>query len=783
MKSAKKFCAFAAMAAAVVFAYNAAAENTVVDWSSVSGDVVNKTYTVPAGTTVVVGDGDIAEVMTLTKVIFSSADSVMKFTTSTFPSGVAFQGPGTALFSKKIELSSNVTLKRTLGGGDENSFVKFVFEDGIDNATPETTKYLTTNPSTFTNATIVLHGQVATNVNMSTGGSMRWNGRFSLEEDFSLEAKTTLYIGRSGHGVIRQRGGVVEPPGVGEDVTYLGNDGGVGAYLLEGGTWYASHNYFIPRGAYTYLRQTGGRFITHRFQSDSPANGVRHDYVFGGNGTAEVIGRATFSAHALFAFTDSTEFIGRYGTDQYLWNLANCKDSIWAFNGGVAQFAFIPRYNTDAGNSWSAPTNSFWAFNGGMRATKQGDYDGGAKNATFSQCLFGFSPKVRVYENGGGLMSRTGREYFLSYIRFYEPEGNVVKSIELSDELRNRVWQVPPSVEIYDEGGTGTNAAAVVDYDFDTGKITNITVMCKGENYSSSANVKANLRYKAGDENRLLETPLVCNVGPEQGGNFAFAATNMGARFWLCAYTNYMHGALVIDMDQEGVIDHTIDTVSDTDFYNSLRLDDMGYNYGTQPHFPNCTNFILKSGLGFLPRMYGWNHSRIWPNCWRAELYGGHLSGGSLRMREIVLGGEVWLCTRYLANTNTYFGELRTTNDDNDKTPGTMIIDAAYGTSVVKYGHVDFLVNYNNTSQKSSITVKNWEAIPKRRGWTTLLDLSETTVNGWARSGKVAVPDIAYPEGSEGELLIKWEMNPSDNTKPYKLLARRVVNGTMLIFR
>jgi hypothetical protein len=115
-----------------------------------------------------------------------------------------------------------------------------------------------------------------------------------------------------------------------------------------------------------------------------------------------------------------------------------------------------------------------------------------------------------------------------------------------------------------------------------------------------------------------------------------------------------MHGALVIDMDREGLFDHKSDLAAGAEFYNSLRLDDMGVNYGTQPHFPNCTNFILKSGLGFLQKMWGWNHDRIFPNCWRAEIYGGHLSGGSLRMREIVLGGEVWLCTRYMANTNTY---------------------------------------------------------------------------------------------------------------------------------
>ena len=782
MKNAKKFSAFAAMAEAVVFAYSAAAENTVVDWSSVSGDVSGGTYTVPAATTVVVGDGDIAEVMTLTKVIFSSADSVMKFTTSTFPSGVAFQGPGAAVFAKKIVLTESVAMKRTLGDGDENRFVNFVFEDGVSNAAPASTRYITTNPGNFLNATVRLHGQVSTNVNMEAGGYARWNGRFDLGADFSFEAKTRVHVGYGAMGVMRQRGGTVDSPGDGEDVVFLGEgDNGVGVYLLEGGTYYGSHNYFIPRGAYTYLRQTGGQFKTSRFQSENRSNGVRHDYVFGGNGTAEIFGRASHYAYALYAFTDSVEFIGCYGSDPYMWNLAHNKESIWAFNGGVAEFAFIPQYSTDAGNQWSTPTNNFWAFNGGIHATRTG-YDGGGKNNTFARSLFGEAPEIRIYENGGGIMSRTSREYFLSCIRFYEPEGNVVKSIELSDELRDKVFQVPPSVEIYeDEGGTGTNAAAVVDYDFDTGKITNISVMCKGEKYG--ATTKANLRYKAGTANRLLTTPLNVVIGPEQGGDFTFAATNRGARIWLCAYTNYMHGALVIDMDRYGVIDHKSDTTSGADMYNSLRLDDYGASYGTQPHFPNCTNFILKSGLGHLPKMYGWNHGRIWPNCWRAEIYGGHLAGGSLRMKEIVLGGEVWLCSRYLAYTNDYFGELRTTYDDNDKTPGTMIVDAAYGTSVVKYGHVDFLVNYNNTSEKSKITVKNWESIPKRRGWTTLLDLSGTVVNRWPRNGRNDVPDIVYPEGSEGELLIKWEMNPSDETKPYRLLARRVVNGTMLIFR
>ena len=84
----------------------------------------------------------------------------------------------------------------------------------------------------------------------------------------------------------------------------------------------------------------------------------------------------------------------------------------------------------------------------------------------------------------------------------------------------------------------------------------------------------------------------------------------------------------------------------------------------------------------------------------------------------------------------------------------------------------------------SVVTVKNWECIPKSRTWTTILDLTDNVVvNAPHGTRTYCTPDIVYPEGAEGKLMIRWMMNPSDDTKPYKLLARRVVNGTMLIFR
>ena len=807
MAKMKNVCAFAAVAAAVLCAF-AAKANTEVDWSSVSGDVESGIYTVPADTTVNVGDGDIAAVKALSKVIFSNANSVMRFNTATYPSGVAFQGPGTALFAKKIELTGSVTVKRTLGEGDEDNLVKFVFEDGVTNAA-SAVRYLNTNPfATFTNATIVFNGQISTNVNMEIGAYRRWNGRFDLCENFSFESRTQVDVGRGGFGVVRQRGGTVEPPGL--DSAYLGDGSGVGTYLLEGGTYYASHDHFYPVGIYTHLRQTGGRFITSRFQTSNPDNGVRHDFVFGGDGYAEIGGRASHMAYALYAFTDSVNFYGHWGTDLIFYNLSKNKESIWAHNGGVAEYSFSKGYSTDTGNSSSAPTNNFFAFNGGMRATRT-PYPG-SESATndFRHSLFGYSPQVRIYENGGGILFGKGNQFWLYGPEFREPEGNVVKSIALSDELRNKVFQVPPSVEIYDEGGTGTNAAAVVDYDFDTGKITNITVLCKGEKYSAST--KVNLRYKAGNENRLLETPLVCTVGPEQGGNFVFAATNLGARVHLRQTTNYCHGAIVVDMDRLGVADHGVSTSSEWNntlhFYYVHNGNAKHLPYVTcNSHFPNVTNIILKSGCldscnytgGF-----GYNHTHnpcgILPKCWRLELYGGHLTGGSARFEDIVVGGEVWL-RNHKANNTTRECELcvcRTspTDDGVEDYPGLLTVDVACLTNgvtpKVKYGNVRFFrgkVNPDTTISvlsgrtNSVVTIKNWQCIPKNRGWKTILDLTETGVNVASGSRKFCTPGIVYPEGSEGELLIKWEMNPSASTKPYRLLARRIANGTMLIFK
>ena len=805
MKNAKRFGVVAAMVAAMVCVCNAQADP--INWDAVS----SKTYTVPADTTNEVTTAEEFAKVTnlLTKVIFANPNSTLRFTVSTFPDSVTFQGPGTVLMDETVVLDKqNTDMKRSLGEGDSTNFVKFVFAKGVDNGSPTTARYLRCDSDPFSNTAIFFNGLLGTNIVMSRAGGARYdlNENFCISNDW--QHMTYILSG----AVIRQRGcDIIQRSAMGGDGPSISYNDRVGAWLMEGGKYYteSAGKYNCFYGHYSHVRQTGGLISFGRFAVNNAAVGVgiRPDFVFGGNGVVTIRGKSCPTRPCLFAFMDSVEFENTYSsTYRAFYNLSGgmnggtCEGTIWAHNGGVAIYSFWHYWSLDAGNSTSGPTNNVFSFNGGLRgfAGEQ------TKGENLRLNLFGFTPWVRFYENGGGFQIYRDKCYYLRDIEFLEPEGNVVKSITLSDELKNKVFQTPPSVEIWDEGGTGTNAAAVVDYDFDTGRITNITMICKGENYTTP---KANLRYKAGAANRLLTTPLDCVVGPEQGGDLTFAATNKNAEVCLYAMTNYTHGALIVDMDKIGVADHGANTK--TAYGNFLHL-----YYCTSASvstnctmFPNITNIVLKSGG--IDSEYGWgyNHQNdpwgILPKCWKIELYGGHLIGGSARFEDVTIGGEVWLTDHALRTASGMrVGDIRICrsragNDDFQDSPGMLTVDVACLTNgitpKVKYGNVRFYCGVANTtlpalagSTNGAVTVKNWDVLPKNRNWTTILDLTETTVNvpsGTAKGHWVNTPDIVYPEGSEGELLIKWEMNPEEPTKPYRLLARRIANGTMLIFK
>ena len=821
MKNTKKFGAFAAMAAAVVCACEVQA--TPIDWNAVS----SKTYTVPADTTneVLTAEEFVKVTNLLTKVIFANGNSTLRFTTPTFPDSVTFQGPGTVLMDENVVLDKPYSdankqytyLRRSLGTGDTTNFVKFVFAKDIENSTPESIQYLRVAPDYLPNAVISFNGTMATNVYMHSTA----NARFDLGESFSISNSAHMNSVLGMFGVLRQRGCDIKQYGISGDGPSISSYDRVGAWLMEGGSYYVENagKYSCFYGYYSHVRQTGGLFSFGRFAVNSiGTSGIRSDFVFGGTGEVNIRGKSCPERQVLFAFMDSVDFKNPYSASYYWYNYSgsnkggNCEGTIWAHNGGIANYAFYPLWDTDAGNKNSGPTNNVFSFNGGMRGYR-GNYAGLDTNDTCAVSFFGYTPWVRVYEKGGGiLIDRANTSYYLSKFELREPEGNVIKSIELSDELRNKVWQYPPAVEIWDEGGTGTNAAAVVDYDFDTGRITNFTIACKGENYTAP---KVNLRYKRGD--RLLTENLNCIIGPEQGGDFTFAATNRGVEISLTCFTNYCHGTLVVDMDRLGLADHGAYT---KDKWNNFLHMHYIHN-GTvaraeqavkNSYFPNMTNIVLKSGgLDSYNNEGGWgyNHTHnpcgILPKCWRLELYGGHMTGGSIRFEDVVIGGEVWLRS-HQSGDSTREGDIRicrtrSSSDDWQDCPGMLTVDVACLTNgitpKVKYGNVRFYCGNENTTlpalagrTNSVVTVKNWECILKRRDWTTILDLTETTVNVPSSSTvptplghRVSVPDIVYPEGSEGKFLIKWEMNPSDATKPYKLLSRRVVNGTVLIFR
>ena len=275
--------------------------------------------------------------------------------------------------------------------------------------------------------------------------------------------------------------------------------------------------------------------------------------------------------------------------------------------------------------------------------------------------------------------------------------------------------------------------------------MTNITVACRGENYSDAAGaVTANLRYKAGDA--LLSTPLVCNVGPCVGGDVTLAG---GKTIYAGGITNTYHGATIIDMDRDGVYDHPASAVESA--YHSVVIKPR------EPLFSNCTNVVVKSGCFYYDSdSAGVQLTNYFPNCSRVELYGGHLSKWAYSGRDLVVGGECWLCNHHLG----YLSSLTVPAD------GTLTVDAAClangVTPKLKYGTVNF-------TSGAKITVKNWDEVPVDGAAHTLLDLSEVTaLNG--------TPTLEIPDGLSGKASLKWDSDA-------RLLRMRCYWGFRMIMR
>lgn len=432
--------------------------------------------------------------------------------------------------------------------------------------------------------------------------------------------------------------------------------------------------------------------------------------------------------------------------------------------------------------------NTFFSFNGGtfmntdiawgkskIFGTSGGDYT---------------NVYARIYEKGANIVYIDSYYHQSTYgdlPALLEPEGNVVLNIALTDEVRAMEFDMPPAVVIKDSTNGGSNAVAIADYDFDTKAVTNITIVCRGENYSGiHGDVTAELRYKATGD--ALAT-LVCETGPCQGGNVTFGGlkekvvhNNRSVRYCYTLrsahVTNTYHGATIIDADPD----------------DECAGGNVAAGGWIQPdwsvRFPNSPRLVVKSGFLYVE---GWYNGGMYPTidevftgCRDLEMYNGFIgSYGAYRkyveFDTVTIGGAAKLRRRPddFTTTNTLDQDARIA------VTNTLYVDVACMTNAVQItpavirGRIKF-----NTGSK--VAVKNWKQVP-RGHWQTILDLSDTIVNknanGTGDASDVCVPEFEYIDGAEGDLYLKWEMNPDDLTKPIRLLARRPSDGIFLIFK
>ena len=631
------------------------------------------------------------------------------------------------IWAGPVELHGDLKLRRVLAPGEDDHFLPFDFKGGLsmDDADTRTIGF---DPVVFTNAVVRYHGTIPSGLKHD---GFRWDGRFDLASDIELNHMMYLAETNDAVGIVRQQGGSVTL----SDGTIFGRNGGYPAYLLEGGTLTFPSGDVFFEGTYTHFRQTGGTFRPYDIHKTAREGALRTDVVIEGDSqlVKRHLGFCNFRGPICIAVCGNAEAdLGWFGSsDSPIPAEMAPYEHIFAFNGGVATM-----------NSSANITNSY-AFNGGTLVTTYGQY-----------ALFGQESGntwVRIYENGAGLRIVEGDRFrSVGLPALKEPVGNVVWSIALTDELRGKVWQSPPAVYINDL--TGLNAVAVVDYDIDSGKVTNITVLCRGENYTLNG-ATANLYYRAGE--KLLENDLVCTTGPCQGFDVTLSSTSRAGIFKYVAnsgLTNTFHGTLTVDMDMSKCVDYggasTNGVTGDNIRYGgSLNLYDS-----SQVCFPNCTNIVLKSGMiysvggnGLLNHKYPTKDA--FPNCNRIELYGGHLARGRIEYRETVIGGRIALIAHDMSSdqANLYI-----------PSDGTLYIDAP---SVVAGNTPSFERGWVHFESDAKVKIQNPESLRDLDSSRVLLDLSGTTVSG----------TIAFepPEGLENVVSFRWDATAQ------KLYARK----------
>ena len=577
-----------------------------------------------------------------------------------------------------------------------------------------------------------------------------WSGKVEITSDVS----DNLYIATTADAAAYQDGYVVTNW---QANGYLGRNDHSAAYILRDGIFTGLQILRVD-GRYLHFRQTGGnvgfQYLMHAASANT-ANTLPYDLVFGGSAYASPLfykgdGSEFKECNMNIAVMDNADInAGLLRADGTGTNYIH----VIALNGGLLTMS-----NRQGGR------NVYYAFNGGTlqpRASDPGSYMFGENRAASGSQ---YDIWVRIYESGGRIIQRPTGLNNASYVypaQIRKPEDNVVWSIPIPDghELKTKVWDTPPSVLIVDSTGAGSNAVAVADWDFDSGYVTNVTVLCRGENYSAcgaddaSPTVTAKFRLSATDNLKLCPSvPVV--TGPGVSGDFTFSAVGSGSGIAMRNATNTYCGATIVDMDIDRRWEHTEGvTTKSVEYLNSL----MVYTTGNT-RFLNTTSIVIRSGALWPSGAV----STQFPDVTRLELYGGHITTKTYSFPDVVVGGETWLCSY---NTSGYPATLTVPAD------GTLTVD--YGAVVtndvivtpkLKYGTVTFT---NDT--KIALNVRDWSKLPRGKK-VPVLDLSGVTTFTTRDMATLLQPEdgkIAWGSGDDAKILY----------------ARRNADGMFLIFR
>lgn len=585
--------------------------------------------------------------------------------------------------------------------------------------------------------------------------SQTWSGKVEIISD----VRDNLDIATTADVAIYQDGYVVS-----NMVAHglFGVDDHSVAYILRDGL-FTGAQYLQADGRYLHFRQTGGTVnfsaIAHT-RAANTANTLPYDLVFGG------------VADAYLPFWGEDDKTGSAGTEFRECNVniavmddANVYGGLFRADGLGTNYTHVIALNGGllTMSTREGSRNVYFAFNGGTLQPLDGAggaYIFGESKVTAAK----YDPWIRVYEKGGRVIHRskgTGDNQYVRPPPICEPVDNVVWSIPIPEghELKTRVWDTPPSIVIVDSTEAGSNAVAVADWDFYSGHVTNITVLCRGENYSACGaddekpTVTAKFRLSVADNlASCLSVPVV--TGPGVSGDFAFGGNENGCGFQVQYVTNTYRGATIIDTDIDGEYEHNTNTTGLANYKHVVMVEPTRGS----TCFLNTTNIIMKSGL-LDPGSS--SISAIFPSVTRLELYGGHIVRISHTFKDVVVGGETWL-RNYTLTAST--AVTVTVPAD-----GTLAVD--YGAVVTNGVIVQPKLKYGTVTLNSGakIMVKDWEKLPRGKK-VPVLDLSGvTTFTTKANATLVSDDegDIFWGEGDDAKILY----------------ARRRADGYFMIFK